>query len=171
MYQRLVPYHASTMYQKCTIMYIPKHVSCTKSVPYHASTMYQNLYHNIQSCTSNKYQHTKNSLNMHQYQPINVPHTCAKDMPHTMHLRCASTKYQRMCLIHMPPYTKSIPQPTSQRCVYNNHDIYQTRYKGIPLTMYHDITQPCSQDVPQCICPNIQTMPQACTKTQPLKHM
>jgi hypothetical protein len=61
------------------------------------------------SCTSNMcHNHIKKCLKHASISPRNVLHTCTTNIPHTMHIRCASSMYQCLnkipntCLKHAP---------------------------------------------------------------------
>jgi hypothetical protein len=144
MYQNM--YHI--MHQPCTknctlscINHVPK------PVPYHASTMYQNMYHI-----------------MHQPCTISCTKTCT--------ITCASTIYH---------ITHDMSQSCHTPCTIRYHQKVPQACDNITMTYTKPNTKivkicsnQCTITSPRCtlsICPNLQTMPQACIKTQPLKHM
>jgi hypothetical protein len=82
-------------------------------IKYHNITMmYLNMYQHNQdmpqactttstACTSNMcYNLIKKYLKHASISPRNAPHTCTKNIPHTMHKICSSRKYQ--CLNKIP---------------------------------------------------------------------
>ena len=81
------------------------------------------------------------------YVPNDVPQPSTKE--------CASY----ICHHSLSVYLNHVP--TSQKCPYNNHDIYQTRYKGIITSLNHVAKmylKPCAPNMSQHIYTMYQEM-------------